>query len=127
MTRTLPQLFRKFPSLKNIPVFKYLKASNITEDNYKKENLHQNIVEIIEQDISVYKITLTYFEEDKVLIQKIFDSLERKEYSTIDLERFSSFLSLNKAYLKDKSNVTGQSYYKKMACLYDRLKYGWFF
>lgn len=126
ISRTLPQLFQKTPNLRNIPIFKYLKASDIDIDNYKDNELHKNIEEIIEQDSPFYKITPSYFEDDKVFIEKMYTFLDAKQYTKIDLERFQNFLVINKKYLNDKSNQTANTYYKKLACLYDRLKYGWF-
>ncbi|MEA2049808.1 MAG: hypothetical protein U9O56_03680, partial [Campylobacterota bacterium] len=70
--------------------------------------------------------TSSYFEDDSVFIEKVFTNIENNEYQNIDLERFKGFLTINKDLLKDKSNPTANTYYKKLACLYDRLKYGWF-
>jgi len=126
LTKTLPQLFHKSPNLKNIPIFKYLKASAIDENNYIDKNLHKSINDIIELDSTYYKITASYFEDDKVFIEKLFNNLDNHKYKEIDLERFQSFLIINKNCLNDKLNPTAYNYYKRLACLYDRLKYGWF-
>lgn len=127
ITKTLPMIFQKTPALKSIPIFKYLYAMGINKENYMDDTtLHRNIIEIIDQDISAYKITPTYFEDDVTFISKTFKLLDSKMYDSIDLVRFENFLTFNKDYLKDKSNPTANTYYKKLACLYDRLKYGWF-
>jgi len=126
INKTLPKLFQKAPQLKIIPIFKYLNESDITKDNFNEFKLHKNIIEVIEQDTNFYNITLTFFKEDAVFITNVFSHLENNNLKEIDLDRFQSFLTLNKALLKDKSNQTANGYYKKLACLYDRLKYGWF-
>ena len=126
ITKTLPKLFQKTPSLKIIPIFKYLQASHITKENYKSSSLHPNIEDVINQNISLYKVSITHFTVDTIFLTNVFESLEKEEYSKIDLERFQNFLSLNKKYLDSKLNSTTSGYYMKLACLYDRLKYGWF-
>jgi hypothetical protein len=47
-----------------------------------------------------------------------------KEESKIDLNKFREILHLNLNILEKKKPVQHQTYYKKLSCLYDKLRYG---
>jgi len=125
----LPQLFKQNNPI-YLPIFKYLKELSITKDTYLEldEDLHKKIINIINFDNSKYKYrsNLNYFEEDKTFIENIFKYLENNDNSKINLEKLQNFLKENKSILNNKDKINEKTDYKKLACLYDRLKYGWF-
>jgi len=123
--KTLPKLFGQNVYL---PVFKYLRDSKITEINYNEKKLHKKIIGIIKFNIENYKYksNLNYFEEDKEVIEKIFKYLENNERDKINHEKLQNFLKENKSILNNDKHTTEKTDYKRLACLYDRLKYGWF-
>jgi len=123
--KTLPKLFAQNTYL---PIFKYLKEIKIDNENYKEKSLHQKIINIIEFDYDkyMYRSNLNYFEEDKTFIENIFKYLKNNEKDKINLEKFQNFLKENKSILNDEKHISEKTDYKKLACLYDRLKYGWF-
>jgi len=123
--KTLPKLFKQNVYL---PVFKYLKDSKITKVNYEDKKLHKKIIDIINFNTENYKYksNLNYFEEDKTFIENIFKHLESNDNNKINLEKLQNFLKENKSILNDEKHTTERTDYKRLACLYDRLKYGWF-
>lgn len=126
----LPQLFTQHSKTTYLPIFKYLKELEITQSNYLKldEDLHQKIINIIDFDINKYrpKSNLEYFIEDKMFIEKIFKFIVNEEFKEINMRKLQNILQDYKSVLNNKGKVNEKTDYKRLACLYDRLKYGWF-
>jgi len=105
-----------------IPVYKYLKEKNINQNNYKNSNLHKNIINFIEKDISYYTKGLSSF-FNKLEKNDIVDHLRTNSFHKIDTEKFKKFLVENIDLLTTDDNK--KSNFRKLVCLYDRLEYGW--
>lgn len=112
-----------------LPVFQYLTEAGITPDNYNTLNLDQKIINIIEFDYSnfINRGNLDFLGEDKEQIEQFFKLFYEKKIDEIDIESFRKVLKKYLKILNDgRSNqTTNKTDFKRLCCLFDKLKYGW--
>lgn len=119
----LPKMLRNSIYL---PVFQYLQDAGITQDNYNNSNLNQKIKDIIEfnyENLS-NKGNLDFLGADKIKIETFLKNFRDDENGGTNLEEFRLILKNNLKVLATKQ-IMNQTDYKRLCCLFDRLKYGW--
>lgn len=122
----LPKMLRNSTYL---PIFQYLQEAEINSSNYAMSELNQKIVEIIEfeKDTFLNKGNLEFLGDDKTVIESYLSSYHNDNIGEIDFEKFRLILKKNLRVLLNKqtTHATNQTDYKRLCCLYDKLKYGW--
>jgi len=121
---------------KNVPVFKYLKSIGIDNlETYKESGLNIDkwvLRDIVEFQLGYYASPYSIKYKGKTAAEVIDECTPENasiyipfiEKSNIDLEVLRGFLLDNFAKI-DPKNSNYASYFRKLACLYDRYKFGW--
>lgn len=121
---------------KNIPVFKYLREVNINNaDDYKKSGLQLD--KWVDRELKDFKVKMysgPYFRKHRhQSIAEIIDQCTPENASAyipflapdkIDLDTLRDFLIKNEEKI-DTENSSYASNFRKLAALYDKLKWGW--
>lgn len=114
-----------------LPVFQYLQEAGITQENCNRSNLNKKIKNIIEFDYENLsnKGNLDFLEDDKEQIREYLKLFQENKFSEINIEIFREILKKHFKILNDNSSgqVTNKTDFKRLCCLFDRLKYGWSF
>ncbi|HMM39986.1 MAG TPA: hypothetical protein PKB11_14610 [Desulfovibrio sp.] len=134
LQKTLPQLLKKSPF---IHVFKYLHSSGI-HNNEEYIASGYALKKSVDLSIERYqsKPYKSYYKNnaDGMNTSQIIQSYEPQKAVTlipfvspknIDLDEVRAFLKVHFDNI-DHSKSTYATYFRKLACLYDRLMYGWF-
>ena len=112
-----------------LPVFQYLKEAGITQDNYNERDLNQKIKNIIEFDYENLsnKGNLDFLADEKEQMKSFLKSFQENNIEEIEIEMFRKILKKHFRILNDGSStqVTNKTDFKRLCCLYDKLKYGW--
>jgi len=112
-----------------LPVFQYLKEAGITQDNYNERDLNQKIKNIIEFDYENLsnKGNLDFLADEKEQMTAEAISIIKNNIEEIEIEMFRKILKKHFRILNDGSStqVTNKTDFKRLCCLYDKLKYGW--
>jgi hypothetical protein len=130
---TIPELEKR---TKYLPVFKCLSEADVTsQSDYQQSEFHLD--KMVDCNLSQYRTTAhlrSFIKNAKdQTLSEIIKSYPPEKASLyipflkpdeIDLDELRVFLSTN--FEKFDSEVsTYSSYFRKLACFYDRLKYGW--
>lgn len=121
---------------KNVPVFKYLREVNINNtDDYKKSGLQLD--KWVNRELKDFKVKMysgSYFRKYRhQSIAEIIDGCTPENASAyipflapdkIDLNALKEFLIKNEDKI-DTENSSYASNFRKLAALYDKLKWGW--
>lgn len=130
-------LNRTLPNMQGIwlPPFKYLKAAGIdSEKKYQKSKYRFKIVEFSKEKYSVENYRNTFDQKFgsktlKQIIASFKDDADKASYvipcmkwGDIDLELLRSYIV---AHINTLNGKAIETHYRKLACIYDRMKYGW--
>lgn len=128
------QNFKKLPN-KYVPIFKYLREVGVNSIDELIESDFNGIAYIAEFNrsfdprVTAHQKHFDLYWKDHTMDEIIKNNLPEKASLLIpfcqskDLEILKNFLEINKDKLKS-SNSQYASYFRKLACLYDYLKYG---
>lgn len=120
-----PNLLR---NAKYLPVYQYLSGMNINSSNYTSAELNSKIVDIIRFSPQRFDNAGNYdfLGRDKEIIEQYLDDYKSTNLENIDLEIMRQILKRHlNVLLNSTINSVHQGDYKKLCCLYDKLKYGW--
>lgn len=111
------------------PVFQYLSAKGINESNYQDASLGKKIIDIIDfdQDALSPQANLDFLAEHKQTVEQYLDAFKKNRFDEIDFDYFRKILKshLDVLAADGSANPLQQTDFKKLCCLYDRLRYGW--
>jgi hypothetical protein len=111
-----------------LPVYQYLNEANITKDNFTEADLSQKINNIIQftPQSFVNQGNLEFLSDDKEQIEVFLKYFQENKIAEIDLEAFRLILKKHLKVLTEVGNhAVHQTDFKRLCCLYDKLKYGW--
>lgn len=128
----LPQSIKKSP---NVPVFKYLRSIGIdSEETYNQSGL--GLDKVVKRDLKDFRVksySKQFFRKRHGSIKEIINSCTPENAAAyipflakdkIDLDVLKAFLIENKEKLNPQKSIYASNF-KKLAALYDRLKWGW--
>jgi len=90
--------------------------------------LDKKIIDIIDFNSTTFSNqgNLEFLGDDKETIENYLVAFNRSNIQDIDIENLRKILSHNLSILiRNNANTIHQTDYKKLCCLYDKLKYGW--
>lgn len=133
LTQLIPNIKKNY---KFLPVFQFLhKLSIVDKEKYKQSKINLDkwiVTEIKDLQVNSYFKSFNRNYKDMSLVDIIASLSPEKaamyipfiDKEDIDLDILCKFLITNEAhFISDKSSYA--SYFRKIACLYDKLKYGW--
>jgi hypothetical protein len=120
---------------KYVPVFKYLSGIGITsKDSFQKSGLP--LAKWVNRDLKDYRVKLykaAFYKRRHESLEEIITGSTPENAATlipflakekIDLDRLRTFLEEHEDKI-DYENSNYASYFRKLAALYDQLRYGW--
>lgn len=131
----IPNLLKSSP---NVPIFKYLKSIGIRSEedcaiSEYKQKLHKSLRRKELKDFGVKTVKRTFFKYRHMNLRELIESCSPENVAQyvpfmakekIDLELLLNFLVHNEEKIFDKT-YTYHSNFRKLAIIYDKLKWGW--
>jgi hypothetical protein len=133
LSAVYPTVFKR--ANKYVPAYCYLRGAGINDLAALRASKHSSIEQLLRKSVGgnhngyqnhydkLYRGKTTQEIIDAVTPQKAAILITFQEDSEVDVAAVSEFLKSHREKLKS-SNSPHSSYFRRLACLYDRLKYG---